>query len=59
MKAENEKTPFTKYRDGYLDGYAGRDALMLEDEDYARGYEDGVMDDSVGSPSKFAEDKKT
>ena len=54
---KTDKSPFTRYREGYLDGYAARDARLPLDTDYLRGFADGTEDDLLGKPNKF-EDKK-
>lgn len=55
MKAE-EKSPFSRYRQGYLDGHYDRVIQMPNDDYYMNGYEEGVQDDLSGLPSKFTED---
>jgi len=52
----NEKSPFTRYREGYVDGYHAREIRMSEDNDYLRGYKEGNEDDIEGVPNRFPED---
>ena len=47
------KSPFTRYRDGYIDGYNGHPIKMPDDPDYTRGYSDGKEADLAGDDSKF------
>jgi len=53
MSTSSKKSPFTRYAEGYVDGYEGRE-MMLKDADYVRGYREGREDDSTGAPNKFA-----
>ncbi len=55
MKDVSEKAPFTRYREGYEDGYIGRKILMPSDSDYMRGYSEGKEDDQFGMPNKYSE----
>ena len=52
----DNKSPFTKYREGYEDGYGGRIILMPEDKGYVAGYDAGSEDDQYGIPSKYSEE---
>ena len=52
----DEKSPFTKYREGYEDGYSGRIILMPDDKYYMAGYDTGREDDQYGMPSKYSEE---
>jgi hypothetical protein len=52
----DEKSPFTKYREGYEDGYNGRTILMPDDADYIVGYNTGKEDDRYGMPCKYSEE---
>ena len=52
-----QKSPFTIYRQGYLDGYLGRDIKKEKNIYYKSGYEDGKQDDWAGLPSRFVEDE--
>ena len=52
----NEKSPFTRYREGYVDGYHGRTPRMSEDEIYSGGYTDGRNDDRFGMEERYPED---
>ena len=52
--SDNE-TPFSRYRDGYVDGYEGNVSRTDQDDDYVRGYHDGSEDDRIGAPSKYDE----
>lgn len=53
VKEENERTPFSKYRKGYLDGYDCHDMELPGDKDYVLGYNAGAEDDILGNPNKF------
>jgi len=55
VKDFSEKTPFTRYREGYEDGYTGRTILMPDDTDYMRGYGTGKEDDQFGMPNRYSE----
>ena len=52
--SDNE-TPFSRYRDGYVDGYEGDPRQTVQDDNYIRGYHDGYEDDRLGMPSKFGD----
>jgi hypothetical protein len=52
---ENDISPFTKYRLGYIDGYTNNEIQMPEDKDYKAGYEEGKADDLCGNPSRFSD----
>ena len=49
------KPPFTRYREGYTDGYHGRTPRMSDDM-YLRGYDDGRNDDRFGMEERYPED---
>jgi len=55
MKDVSEKTPFTRYREGYEDGYHARRILLPDDMDYMSGYGAGKEDDQFGMPNKYSE----
>ena len=52
--SKNE-TPFSRYREGYEDGYEGRPCRIdfLQDPEYIRGYAEGTEDDRMGAPGRF------
>jgi hypothetical protein len=54
-----EKSPFSKYHAGYMDGYEGNDIQMPSDRDYMDGYKEGYHDDSMGMPQKFTHTTKS
>tara|TARA_Y100000034_G_C6795799_1_gene356667 strand:- start:590 stop:760 length:171 start_codon:yes stop_codon:yes gene_type:complete len=56
MQKNNEISPFSRYRLGYLDGYEGNPVQMYKDSDYILGYEAGKEDDSIGASNRFSED---
>jgi len=49
------KSPFTQYREGYIDGFNGNPVRVPEDGDYLRGYAEGKEDDQHDEPAKFSE----
>jgi len=49
---EETQTPFSRYRDGYIDGYEGN-SQKFEDDEYARGYYEGHEDDKLGVQKKY------
>ena len=53
------KSDFSRFRLGYIDGYAGRDPTMPRDSVYMRGYDEGSEDDSMGSISRFPDDEQS
>jgi len=54
MKTENNKSPFSLYQQGYLDGYEGRDLELPDNVDYMRGWKEGQEDDLMAKPNKYA-----
>jgi hypothetical protein len=56
MQENNNISPFSRYRLGYLDGYEGIPIRMYRDSDYIRGYEAGTEDDTMGAVNRFSED---
>ena len=56
---QNELSPFSKYRMGYIDGYEGHEIQMSDDDDYMKGYLQGNHDDRVDETSKFSEDEES
>ena len=52
----NGKSPFTRYREGYVDGYRGHPRRMLQDDIYSGGYDDGRNDDRFGMEDRYPED---
>jgi hypothetical protein len=54
MKTENEKSPFSLYQQGYLDGYEGRDMELPDDVGYVWGWKEGQEDDLMAKPNKYA-----
>ena len=55
---KNKMSGFTKYKEGYLDGYAGRyiNVRFANDIHYIAGYNEGLEDDRQGLSEKFCED---
>ena len=53
---EIEKSPFSIYVEGYVDGYAGFNARMPNDDTYMQGYEAGDEDDMLGLDSRYTID---
>ena len=51
--AEEEKAPFTWYREGYVDGYEGNAVIAQDNTHYMQGYVMGDEDDRNGFDSKF------
>jgi hypothetical protein len=51
-----EKSPFGRYRVGYIDGYVGKDVAYATDKVYTSGYEEGACDDRMGMPPKYDTD---
>jgi predicted house-cleaning noncanonical NTP pyrophosphatase (MazG superfamily) len=52
---DKEKAPFTFYREGYLDGYLGRDQENDSNTHYVQGYAEGRTDDGLGRIPRFLE----
>ena len=52
--SKNE-TPFSRYQEGYEDGYEGRPCRIdfLQDPEYIRGYAEGTEDDQIGAPGRY------
>ncbi len=48
---------FDQYREGYQDGYAGRDPKVTANLGYLQGFAEGAEDDMLGQDSKFPEDE--
>ena len=53
---EIEKSPFSIYVEGYVDGYTGFNARMPNDDTYMQGYEAGNEDDMLGLDSRYTID---
>ena len=53
---ETTPSPFTLYREGYIDGYEGRDPTSPNESQYMMGYKDGATDDVHDSPARFSRD---
>lgn len=53
MSEDNSGT-FTLYRQGYEDGYYGRDAVRPDDAFYMNGYNKGCEDDQMGEEDKYS-----
>jgi len=51
-----EKSPFTCYREGYLDGYNGEAVRMPESKEYMQGFREGGEDDTAGLNCKFPQE---
>ncbi len=50
---DENKSPFTRYREGYVDGYEGEPVQLPCDADYLRGYINGTEDDMMGMASQY------
>lgn len=46
-------SPFTRYRQGYEDGYHGKEKVFPGNSDYMMGFEQGKEDDLGALPPKF------
>ena len=49
-------SPFTLYKEGYIDGYEGRPPAAPNNTNYMIGYEYGSDDDVHDTPAKFSRD---
>ena len=54
MTANNAGT-FTLYRQGYDDGYYGREITHPDDVFYMNGYSKGCEDDQLGAVNKYSD----
>ena len=48
---------FDQYRQGYQDGYAGRDPKPTANVGYLHGFADGAEDDMLGKNPRFPEEE--
>ena len=48
-----EISEFTRYRQGYEDGYHGKEASIPHDETYMTGFREGSEDDQLGMPDRY------
>ena len=49
----NQVSDFTRFRQGYEDGYHGRESKRPEDLTYMSGYEEGCEDDRFDMPYRY------
>ena len=54
---EENKSPFTHYREGFVDGYFGNPLEHPDDAHYTAGYLEGSEADRTGEPCKYGEEK--
>ena len=59
MPTSHEKSPFSKYSQGYIDGFEGEEIKMPDDTDYMDGYHAGHDDDAMGMPQKYSSHNMT
>lgn len=59
QKMSNQMTPFARYRQGYIDAFAGNSTpSLLNDTEYKTGFEEGKTDDALGIEPRYVPDAK-